>query len=118
MAYEVSPITFRLVRRQDAAEHVNSDQAIDDADEDTGVLLRRAREAAFRLEPDPDAAYYEAVRAVESAAWGVVCPNSSRPNLGTVWNALTNDLRAGTPTWQLAFVDTNDMPRMSSLWSR
>jgi hypothetical protein len=38
-------------------------------------------------------------------------PTSSRPNLGTVWSALSNDLKAGTPTWQLAFVDTDDVPR-------
>jgi hypothetical protein len=111
MAYEVSPVTFRLVRRQDAAEHANSDQAIYDADADTGVLLRRAREAAFRLEPDPDAAYFDAVRAVESAAWGVVCAPSGRPNLGTVWSAQSNDLKTGTPTWQLAFVDKDGVPR-------
>jgi hypothetical protein len=111
MAYEVSPVTFRLVRRQDAAEHANSDRAIYDADEDTGVLLRRAREAVFLLEPDPDAAYFDAVRAVESAAWGVVCAPSGRPNLGTVWSALSNDLKAGTPTWQLAFVDKDGVPR-------
>ena len=111
MAYEYDRRTRRLVRRQDAAEHANTDQAIHDADEDTADLLRRAREAMTRLIPDPDSAYFNAVRAVESAAWAAICPTSSRPNLGTVWSALTQDFKAATPKWQLRFVDANDVPR-------
>ena len=52
--------------------------------------LRRAWLSAFSREPDLNAACIEAVKAIESAARGIIEPNNSRPTLGTMIKAMKN----------------------------
>jgi hypothetical protein len=50
--------------------------------------LAAAWDAAYRLHPDPPAAYRDAIRAVESAAHAIIEPNNRRATLGTMLRQL------------------------------
>ena len=71
---------------------------------DAASYLQAAWRHAFGMDPDPSAAYGEAVRAVEAAAIPVVSPNNGRATLGTVIRDVRNQ------PWLLVLVDVNDAP--------
>jgi hypothetical protein len=60
--------------------------------------IRAAWQALYQLEPEPETAYREAVKAVESAAHAVVQPNKANATLGTI----RGELRAQAARWTLA----------------
>lgn len=68
--------------------------------------LRDAWRHAYQPVPDPDAAYREAVRAVEAAYLPVVSPRNTQGTLGTVIRDLGNQ----TARWQLALATKTDDP--------
>jgi len=111
-AYEVADVDgLRLVRRLDPAIRDHAAKVMAEADTSPGAYLRQAYVAVYGLEPDPDRAYADAVRAVEAAAVPVVVPpTASKPTLGTVLSALANDLLATTPSWQLLLPDQTGAP--------
>jgi hypothetical protein len=51
--------------------------------------LRLAWQAAYGRQPDPTAAYSQAIKAVESAAAPMVTPNDTRATLGTILRELS-----------------------------
>lgn len=111
-AYELTETRRpQLVRRVDPAvrEAVQKGQA--EAAPAAGDHLRRSWIAAYGLDPDPNVAYAEAVRAVEAVACPLVVPNASRtPTLGSVLTALRGDLQANQPKWQLTIPDQTGGP--------
>lgn len=60
--------------------------------------IRAAWQALYQLDPEPETAYREAVKAVESAAHAVVQPNHPGATLGT----MRGELRAQAARWMLA----------------
>lgn len=62
-----------------------------------GRRLSSAWEAAFGLNPDPEAAYSRAVKAVEDAAIPVVSPKNSSATLGTVIAAMRSGGKFSLP---------------------
>ena len=60
--------------------------------------IRAAWQAIYKLDPEPETAYREAVKAVESAAHALVQPNHSNATLGS----MLGELRANSPRWMLA----------------
>ncbi|GAA1825406.1 hypothetical protein GCM10009835_52690 [Planosporangium flavigriseum] len=73
--------------------------------------MKQAWLAAYGIDPDPDQAYDEAVRAVETVACPLICPNADgKRTLGTAIAVLRNDLVAKTPRWSLALPDASGRP--------
>jgi hypothetical protein len=98
----VSIDNHRLERRVDPAVRELANAAVKVADEVGADHLREAWAAAYGLEPSPDVAYDEAVRAVESIACPLIVPNADgRRTLGTA----IRDLRNQKQLWQLVFPD-------------
>jgi hypothetical protein len=60
--------------------------------------IRTAWRAIYKLDPEPETAYREAVKSVESAAHAVVQPNHSSATLGSI----RGELRANAASWMLA----------------
>jgi hypothetical protein len=63
-----------------------------------GDQLRAAWKAIYKPDPEPETAYRQAVKAVESAAHAVVQPNHADATLGT----MRGELRANAVRWTLA----------------
>jgi hypothetical protein len=101
-AYEIEwEGSVRLRRRLDPTVAANVDQAIAGAEPTAGELLRAARQHAYGLHPDPDAAYRDAVRAVEEIACPMMLPQNARATLG----AVLAHLRDGGDKWRFVLVD-------------
>jgi hypothetical protein len=81
-------------------------QVAADVDPTAGDHLAAAWEAAYGLHPDPDKAYSEAVRAVETLINPLVSPKSSRPTLGKS----VADLKSQRGKWELAIGDQTGQP--------
>jgi hypothetical protein len=110
-AYEVADVDgFRLVRRLDPVMRDAAADVIADAPETAAGHLRLAWTAAYGLEPDPNEAYAEAVRAVEAAAIPLVVPAATQPTLGSALTTLRGDLTANAPRWQLVLSDQTGAP--------
>lgn len=62
-----------------------------------GQRLATAWEAAFGVDPDPEAAYSRAIKAVEDAAIPVVSPNNASATLGTVIAAMRSGGKYSLP---------------------
>lgn len=109
--YEIDPKGRCLVARVDQTVRDAADKAISVAGKDAAGHLRAAWVAAYGLQPDPDKAYDEAVRAVESVACPLISPKADgRRTLGKAIADLKSDLTANSPKWELALPDTTGAP--------
>lgn len=84
----------RLVRRVDETATAAAARAGDIAPKDAAGHLQAAWAAAYGIQPDPDTAYREAVKAVEALAVPLVLPASAaagKATLGTVIGELKNN---------------------------
>ncbi|MCG5464838.1 hypothetical protein MED01_003095 [Micromonospora sp. MED01] len=101
----------KLVRRIDGPVRNAIQKGQDEAEPTAAQHLRASWLAAFGIEPDPNVAYAEAVRAVEAVACPLVVPPSSRPpTLGNVLTALRGDAQATSPKWELVIPDQQGSP--------
>jgi len=95
----------KLLRRVTPTAEAAVDEAVVTADETAGDLLRSAWAAAHAREPDPNTAYLNAVRAVETqiATDGLIAPKNSAPTLGT----MVRDLRNGAHNFEIVLLDSD-----------
>lgn len=101
----------KLVRRIDGPVRDAVQKGQDEAEPTAAQHLRASWLAAFGIEPDPNVAYAEAVRAVEAVACPLVVPASSRPpTLGSVLTVLRGDAQATNPKWELVIPDQQGSP--------
>jgi hypothetical protein len=103
-AYTVNvhwPERTQLTTRVDPTITHAATQTMANADPTTGQLLRDAWNHAYGINPDPTAAYREAVRAVEQIAGPLVLPNNHKPSLGTVRKHLLD----AHSKWEFVLVD-------------
>jgi len=101
--WQVGPDRAGLVRRIDETAADAAEKAAQAADDSpragsAGKQLRPAWQAIYGLEPEPEQAYRDAVKAVESAAHAIVEPNNARATLGS----MRGELRAHPDRWMLA----------------
>ena len=105
-AYRVDDSDRQLVLRVDETVENAAAGSASAATDQTADYLRRAWRHAYGLDPDPTAAYKEAVRAVEEAFVPVVSPKNTRASLGTV----CRDLSGQEEEWEFILVDDRDEP--------
>ena len=101
--YRVNDDNTGLIRRVDATVAVAAAEAKHTASAlptagSAADQLAAAWDAAYRLRPDPSAAYRDAIRAVESAAHAIIEPNNRSATLGT----MLGQLRAEQQRYTLA----------------
>jgi hypothetical protein len=101
--WQVSSDGTGLTRRVNETSGDAIDQAVSAADANSksgsaAGQIRTAWRAIYKLDPEPETAYREAVKAVESAAHAVVQPNHSGATLGS----MLGELRANAASWMLA----------------
>ncbi|MEU3736582.1 hypothetical protein AB0E78_05870 [Streptomyces sp. NPDC032198] len=94
-AYRVNEAGDGLELRVDPAVRESVGQAVSDAQSNPSTgsgaeHLAAAWQASYGLHPDPVRAYSEAIKAVESAAHGVIQPNHARATLGTMLGEIGN----------------------------
>ena len=87
--WQVSSDGTGLTRRVNETSGDAIDQAVSAADANpksgsAAKQIRTAWRAIYKLDPEPETAYREAVKAVESAAHAVVQPNHSGATLGSM----------------------------------
>lgn len=94
---------LQLVRRVDPVVSDALSEAADVAHQTAGEQLRNAWVAAYARDPDPNTAYRDAVRAVETeiAAGGIISAKNPKPSLGTS----IADLRNGAQKFELVLLD-------------
>ncbi|MGW5879017.1 hypothetical protein ACWFMI_20950 [Nocardiopsis terrae] len=97
-----------LVRRVSQSAQQAFDQARSEAPDDAADLLASAWKHAYGLNPDPDKAYGEAVRAIEAVLNTLVVPNDPGPTLGKTLNILRQQAEADK--WELAIGDPGNQP--------
>ena len=123
--YEIDPDGRCLVARVEQTVRDAADKAISVTGRDAAAHLRAAWVAAYGLQPDPDKAYDEAARAVESVACPLISPKADgRRTLGKAIADLKSDLTANSPKWQLTLPDTSGahssvqplISMMAALW--
>ncbi len=107
--WRVSEDGTGLVRRVDETARDALDRtvaAVGDAPRSGSAdkQIRAAWRALYQLEPEPETAYREAVKAVESAAHAVIQPNHGGATLGT----MRGELRAQAAHWMLAIPGKDD----------
>lgn len=110
-AYRVSPDGRRLERRLNPTVAKAARQAINSASNDAGRHLDAAWANIYGTRPDPDAAYREAVLAVEAVSCPLVLPKAAKATLGTV----LAHLRQSPQKWQLTLVDKHGQPSIAPL---
>lgn len=103
-AYRVADDGQGLTYRVDPTVEGTFRATVAAAEPTAGALLRKAWHHAYCPNPDPTAAYREAVRAVEEAFVPVISPKNTRASLGTV----VRDLRSQKDKWVVALVDAAD----------
>jgi hypothetical protein len=101
--WQVSSDGTGLIRRIDETSVNAIDQAVSVAEANpksgsAAKQIRTAWRAIYKLDPEPETAYREAVKAVESAAHAVVQPDHSAATLGT----MRRELRDNAASWMLA----------------
>jgi hypothetical protein len=101
--WQVSSDGTGLTRRIDETSGNAIDQAVSVAEANpksgsAAKQIRTAWRAIYKLDPEPETAYREAVKAVESAAHAVVQPDHSAATLGT----MRRELRDNAASWMLA----------------
>jgi hypothetical protein len=102
---------MRLVRRTDPTTQATLAQALATKDTTASGLLARAWSKAYGHQPDPDGAYLDAVRAVETLACPLVLPTSSRATLSSVVKHLRDDGQRPDPSkrrWELGLTKLVD----------
>lgn len=110
--------TWSLVRRVDdtTAELV---KIVGSPSSDAARKIKAAWQACYRHTPDPDAAYREAVRAVEAVTIPAAIPNSPRASLGGVIahirDTLTRWSIAGLEAKEIASAETL-LDMLKTLW--
>lgn len=100
-AFTVADNNRALVTRVDPTV-VSAMQEAMAADPDAGELLADAWDHAYRLHPDPDAAYDDAIRAVEQIACPEVLPKE--PGSATLGKVIAH-LTQGGHKWQFVLQD-------------
>lgn len=105
-AYRVENGEQGLTWRVDPTVEEAVQQTTGSAQPTAADLLRKAWHHVYKPDPDPTAAYRDAVRAIEEAFVPVVSPNNVRASLGTVCRDLENQ----QADWELVFVDTGGAP--------
>lgn len=108
-AWSVDPGFRGLYRRVDPTvveARKAAEKAAHDASRPTATEhLRAAWQETYGVQPDPDEAYEQAIKAIEAAAAPTVAPKDREPTLGKI----LADMRAQN-TWQLMLVDKKDQP--------
>jgi hypothetical protein len=90
----------RLIERQDPTVLTSLDDTIATSEPTSARYLRDAWRHAYGLNPDPTAAYREAVRAVEEVACPLVLPKDEAATLGKV----VASLQQGGHKWRFVLV--------------
>lgn len=93
-----------LTTRVDPTLQASLDHTVASADRPAAGLLARAWSKAYGRETDPDGAYLDALRAVETLACPLVLPASSRATLSSV----THHLRSAPQNWELLMTKLGD----------
>lgn len=96
-------------RVDDTAKQAFTD-AVSEAQHAAG-LLKSAWSATFKRDPDPSAAYRDAVFAVESVACEAFIPNDKRPSLGKAISTLKNTVA----DWTVATLDDREQASAATL---
>ena len=110
-AYMLDGNSKQLIRRVEETAIAAHDRATRSTSQEASGHLKAAWLSAYGIEPDPDQAYDEAVRAVEASACPIICPKSDgRRTLGTAIAVLKNDLNSKSPKWSLALPKVNGDP--------
>ncbi|WP_224404019.1 hypothetical protein [Pseudonocardia sp. ICBG1034] len=97
---DVSPP--RLMRRVDPVTQAAFDLAVSDTD--AGQLLRRAWHRVYSREINPDGAYLDAVRAVETLICPLILPRNPKATLSTA----IKHLRDAPAKWELTLAEAGD----------
>lgn len=103
-AYTVRADGRALVERVDPTVTAAVEHTIDAAPATAGSLLRDAWNHAYGLHPDPNAAYRDAVRAVEELACPLVLATAAANNSATL-GTVRNHLRDAPDKWQFVLLD-------------
>jgi hypothetical protein len=101
---------WRMVRRVDPTAQAAIDDLVKRSTAPTD-LLARAWRATFQRDPDPDAAYRDAVLAVEAVACPLFSPNDKTPTLGKAINNLTTTVDG----WTVVNLDHDRQPSAETL---
>lgn len=110
-AYRFDQDARQLVRRVDDTATAAHSRAVQSIATDAADHLKAAWLSAYGVDPDPDQAYDEAVRAVEAVACPLLCPNADgRRTLGTAIGVLKNDINANAPKWHLMLPGASGNP--------
>lgn len=98
----------QLVRRLDPAVTEGISRTLATADTTAATFLRQALRHAYGLEPNPGAAYGDAVKAVEHLTGPLILPNNTSPSLGQA----TSHLEQAHDKWRFALTgnDGDDSP--------
>ncbi|GGK40816.1 hypothetical protein GCM10010124_37080 [Pilimelia terevasa] len=100
-------VVTMLARRVDSTVQAAFEEAVvAAAGTDAAEHLSRAWVSAYGLNPHPDQAYLEAVKAVEVALGPLVAPSNNRRTLGSTIRDLLNQ----QGKWELVFVDAAGQP--------
>jgi hypothetical protein len=119
----VSDQFLGLERRINDTVTAAATQVVRSANDEAADHLRTAWEKTYGRDPDPDTAYREGVRAVESVACPLVEPKKAAKNLATLGSAI-GELRSAGHVWELILPAKDGQPRdvstivsmMESLW--
>lgn len=95
---------LRVLRRLDPSVQAAAEEAIETAEPTVSELLRQAWIGTYSRTPDPDGAYLDAVRAVETLAGPLVLPKSTRATLSSV----VKHLRDAPQKWELTLTKVGD----------
>lgn len=108
--YTVDLANHCLTRRVDATVAEAFAFTVKATDPTAADHLRTAWAAAYGLDPDPDKAFHEAVRAVETIACPLVQPKHAANGKATFGTVL-GELRNAGQVWQLVLPDATGQPR-------
>jgi hypothetical protein len=101
---------WHLTTRVDATAKQAFEDAVTHA-QHAAELLKSAWSATFKRDPDPSAAYRDAVFAVESVACEAFIPNDKRPSLGKAISHLQNTVA----DWTVATLDDQEQTSAATL---
>jgi hypothetical protein len=103
--------TRRLVYRVDETATAAANKAADDATPDARDHLRTAWGEAYGMAPDPDAAYREAVRAVEAAVCPLVQPAAAAAGKSTLGTVIGELGRNAPHKWEFVIPNSSGQPQ-------
>ncbi len=106
-----APPAWGLTRRVGEATQALVER-ISRPDTDAARKIRAAWHACYRHDPDPDAAYRQAVLAVEAVTIPVTIPGSTRASLGGV----SAHIRDTLPRWSVAGLEAKEIASGQTLY--